>query len=247
MKNKLSSTYIMSLFVALLFTCVSCSHTRSGSALEGGLSEASQEEGSNDVASSEGSTDGKEEVSEAAADKAQTILGVSDQESLEATGTPGEQRDISQLGTNESKPELMNSPVLTDNSDTVGGALAVPTTPEASTEKIFAPKKKSVGKRHINKPAAAETTRPAETSPTSEAAPAPKPAETASVGAEVDEALGHDAIPEPEKGVKEPELASTEISGFIERHVFLVTVCVVGFVFALFVALRRNRHKEESM
>lgn len=61
---------------------------------------------------------------------------------------------------------------------------------------------------------------------------------------DVEEAL--EPIPAADAG-QEPQLASAEIATFIERHVFLVTIGVVGFVFALFIVMRRNKSREDNL
>ena len=53
------------------------------------------------------------------------------------------------------------------------------------------------------------------------------------------------AVPVPERD--KPKLASTEIGSFIKEHAFLFTLCTVGFLFALFIFMRRRNQEDHNL
>lgn len=261
-------------FVFLAMTCISCSSNKVTSA-DDQLS-SSEESASNSDSAVEGSTSSNEkadgEVSEAAQDKAAALLGSNDSSTTaEASEVKLDSNPLA-LGM-ESSGGLLDSSASTilAQADTKPADAAAPTlltapvvdseatmkfdgsnnTPEASassnSENSVAPEK--AVKKHFKKSVKSDAPVKKEEAPKQETrtpAAAPSAPQKAVAQADVDEALEPIPAVAGEEKV-EPKLASAEISTFIERHVFLVTVGVVGFVFALFIIMRRNKGREDHL
>lgn len=257
-------------FLFLAMTCISCSSNRVTTA-DDQLS-ASEESSASNESVTEGSTSNNDvsseaEVSEAAQEKAKELLdgataseptasndavdpltlgtesagGLASLDGASTEGTLLAQADTKPVDTS-STPSLLTVPAVDIGGNNIPPAAGI-------TESVM-PDNNNINNSPVKKHSPKRAVKPAPVKPNLEEQHVEKEqnapiAEKPVAQADVDEAV--EPIPAAAEEKQEPKLASAEISTFIEKHVFLVTVGVVGFVFALFIIMRRNKGHEDNL
>ena len=211
-----------------MLTCISCSHSGQVTA-ENGI--ANEESAATDTAT-EGSSTSDAEVSKKAEEQASNMLSGGGDTSLAAEAKPTENPLTLGMEGDAAGSTLVAS------RETSSEAPTLLTAPSESASNDSAEKEEhsssKVEKKAVAHPAK-KSVEPAQKSTIeSKAKPeiAPRP------DGEGDEP---EAIPVAEDKKEAPSLASAQISDFVERHAFIVTVGVVGLVFCLFIMMRRNK------
>ncbi len=254
-KNLLS---LMSLFLFLAMTCVSCSHTKQMSADAGLAEETNQETASADVSEQGSTSEETAQVSEEAQSKASDLLNGGEEAKIDLGATVAENKTTetdAALALSDAPKDPMQVAEAMGQEAKIVETVALAPTVEPVQEQVVAsepvpepvmeqPKEVEAPKAVAPKRSIAKHSTPRSTAPKVAKAAVVKEEKVATATAmEADEF--HAPIPQAEEK-KAPKLASADLASFVERHVFMVSLVIAGCLFGLFIMMRRQHDKDDN-